>query len=188
MELLNHFHEKLLQISFPYYQKKVRGYILRLTPEGSTQVLVLKRIQRVESELQVPGGTVDPGENYLHALNREIYEETGKRFEGAWRKVTTQLVDRPKRLTKQFEIAYYQFIAYKNVPSWRHVVTGAGSDKDAVFELSWVGIDEALLKLRPWMADHLAKCLVENEKNSTRFELGSWIRSRIAQSSSPQLP
>ena len=31
-------------------------------------------------EFQLPGGGVDPGENPLHALHREVYEETGWRI------------------------------------------------------------------------------------------------------------
>jgi 8-oxo-dGTP diphosphatase len=40
-----------------------------------------------EPEFQLPGGGVDPGESLVHALHREVYEETGWHI-GAVRYVT----------------------------------------------------------------------------------------------------
>ncbi len=36
-------------------------------------------------EFQLPGGGIDPGESPLHALHREVFEETGWRIAGARR-------------------------------------------------------------------------------------------------------
>lgn len=57
-----------------------QGYRLR---HGVYAVLVLGRDLLLthqaepEPEFQLPGGGIDPGESPLHALHREIFEETG---------------------------------------------------------------------------------------------------------------
>jgi 8-oxo-dGTP diphosphatase len=45
----------------------------------------------IHHEFQLPGGGIDPGESPIHALHREVYEETGwriakPRFLGAFRR------------------------------------------------------------------------------------------------------
>ncbi len=45
-------------------------------------------------EVQLPGGGIDPGENPLHALHREVFEETG------WR------IGRPRKLGTFRRFAY----------------------------------------------------------------------------------
>lgn len=42
-----------------------------------TELLVFSEPDFPEVGLQVPGGTLDPGESYLHAARREFSEETG---------------------------------------------------------------------------------------------------------------
>lgn len=66
--------------------------------------LLLTRQQEPEPELQLPGGGVDPGESPLHALHREVFEETG------W------IIAKPRRLGAFRRFAYlpdYGFWAEK---------------------------------------------------------------------------
>lgn len=42
-----------------------------------TDLLVFTQPDQPEIGLQVPGGTLDPGESYLHGARREFTEETG---------------------------------------------------------------------------------------------------------------
>ncbi|WP_428643490.1 NUDIX hydrolase [Roseibium sp.] len=42
-----------------------------------TELLVFSEPDHPEVGLQVPGGTLDPGESYLHGARREFAEETG---------------------------------------------------------------------------------------------------------------
>ena len=47
--------------------------------------LLLTHQAEPEPEIQLPGGGIDPGENPLAALHREVMEETGWRIAGARR-------------------------------------------------------------------------------------------------------
>lgn len=47
--------------------------------------ILLTHQSRPASELQLPGGGIDPGENPVRALHREVFEETGWRITGALR-------------------------------------------------------------------------------------------------------
>ena len=49
-----------------------------------TELLVFDEPEtEIAGTLQVPGGTLDPGESYLHAAKREFEEETGFALTGA---------------------------------------------------------------------------------------------------------
>lgn len=62
-----------------------RKYILR---PGAYAILPLKNrflltVQIAQTiDIQLPGGGIDPGESPLHALHREVFEETGWRIAG----------------------------------------------------------------------------------------------------------
>lgn len=66
----------MLRIGEPI-QKDIRYYY---RPSIYGIIVVGKRILLTEQngkEIQLPGGGIDKGEQYLHALIREVYEETG---------------------------------------------------------------------------------------------------------------
>jgi 8-oxo-dGTP pyrophosphatase MutT (NUDIX family) len=58
-------------------KQKVVAYITRRTDR--IQLLVFEHRDFPEAGLQVPAGTVEPGEDPVAALHREIYEESGLR-------------------------------------------------------------------------------------------------------------
>ncbi|MEP4064813.1 MAG: NUDIX domain-containing protein, partial [Nitratireductor sp.] len=41
------------------------------------ELLVFVEPDHPDPDIQVPGGTLDPGESYLQAARREFFEETG---------------------------------------------------------------------------------------------------------------
>lgn len=70
MEILATFDSKDYQDTVEVYEKySVRGIIVR---EGKLAMQCSK-----DGEYKIPGGGVEPGENFLQALVREIHEETG---------------------------------------------------------------------------------------------------------------
>ncbi|MDT0681501.1 NUDIX hydrolase [Roseicyclus sp. F158] len=66
-----------------YGKPPVRGTAYRLRP-GAYAVLVRGRevLLTATDEIQLPGGGIDPGESPLHALHREVFEETGWSLSG----------------------------------------------------------------------------------------------------------
>ena len=75
---LNRFAERyfMLRVGEPirrnikyHYRPSIYGLII----VGKSMLLT----QQNGNEIQLPGGGIDKGEHYLHALIREVYEETG---------------------------------------------------------------------------------------------------------------
>lgn len=69
----------------------IRPGVYAILPRGGQ--LLLTRQTSPEPEIQLPGGGIDPGESPLHALHREVFEETGwniarPRKLGAFRRFT----------------------------------------------------------------------------------------------------
>lgn len=76
-----------------YYRRRPGVYAI-LPRNGS---LLLTHQAEPQSEVQLPGGGIDPGESTLRALHREVIEETGWRITGArrlgWYKRFTYMPD-----------------------------------------------------------------------------------------------
>lgn len=82
------------------YRHRPGAYVI--LPSGGD--LLLTRQEGEESELQLPGGGIDPGESPVQALHREVLEETG------WR------IGRPRHLVTYRRFAWlpdYKFWAEK---------------------------------------------------------------------------
>ncbi len=132
---------------------KVLIYILR---HNNSEVLVFSHRDFPEAETQVIGGTVDPGEDLVEALLREIYEESG-------------LVFTPSDITKKLGETYYQrkdrpetnhrhyySIEKNDLPdSWAHTVHSTGQDNGLVFEFFWMKTSVAIEALTGRMGELL---------------------------------
>ncbi len=133
---------------------KVRAYIIK---EG--RVLIFHEPDFPEACYQVPGGTVDPGEDFLASLHRELLEETGKYFEGDWELIHSEVITHPKTQKPQREHVYLLKYGQGDLMGWDHVVSGEGEDQGILFRYEWISSQEALELLLPWMKAHLQICL-----------------------------
>ncbi len=90
---------------------------------------------------QVPGGTIEPGEDVDQAALREAFEETGLRnFESARYLIGDEFVGLEVRLERHF----FQLELSEPAPrSWEHQVTAGTGDKGHIYRHYWVGLPEA---------------------------------------------
>ncbi len=137
-----------MNIKGRYVQRKVRAYITR----NNCKLLVFRHTQFPEAGIQVPGGTVEDGEDWEGATLREAREETD--IEGL----------RLMRLLGEVEYGergvvarYYHLRVEADVlERWRHFEATPSDGSDFIeFELFWTGIGDAGQLLVPWMADFL---------------------------------
>lgn len=126
---------------------KVLAYLIRPRPaapdKAPCELLVFAHDQMPEVPIQVPAGTVEPGEAPEAALFREIEEESGLAQSGAAaprliRKLGVRELPQD-HLTKQH---YYLLAAPPDLPeSWQHTVRGSGLDSGLVFSYYWSSLE-----------------------------------------------
>ncbi|MGV6840337.1 MAG: NUDIX domain-containing protein [Planktomarina sp.] len=91
------------------------------------------------NELQLPGGGIDPGENPLTALHREVNEETG------WRIARPQVFGRYKRFTFMPE---YDIWAEKICTIYiADPIYPLGAPTEDFHEAVWMPFDDAVAQL-----------------------------------------
>lgn len=114
------------------YVEKACAYITR----NDAELLVFESPEH--DGLQIPKGTVEPGEAPREAVYREAVEESGlATFEGARHLVTdvwTRRQSPPKRYVRNF----YHLPVHEPRDRWTHVVTGDTEEAGLTFEYSWV--------------------------------------------------
>ncbi len=100
------FHEAI----WPWGPTRARFLLLDKAPLTSqiANINIVPRIrtfwvilQLSDGQWEIPGGTLEPGEDYIHAIRRELKEEAGAELVshqilGAWQ--CTSLTDKPYRL------------------------------------------------------------------------------------------
>lgn len=114
------------------YVQKACAYITR----ASGELLVFEGPGH--TGLQIPKGTLEPGESPRAAVGREVAEETGLGSLNGVRHLATDVwtrrTDPPKRYVRHF------FHAHVHEPrdQWTHLVQDGGEEHGSEFELSWV--------------------------------------------------
>jgi ADP-ribose pyrophosphatase YjhB (NUDIX family) len=142
-------------------RQKVYAYILRERRVGP-QLLVFSHVDVPAAGIQVPGGTVEPGEMFSTAVQREVSEETGLvdlEFAGELGSIKRDMrgLGLDEVHFRHYFLFYCQdyeretWIAYEETPS-------KGSIRPITFRFFWVeldavpvlhgGLDEMLTALR----------------------------------------
>ena len=116
---------------------KVLAYITR-ERDGCRELLVFTHRDYPEAGVQVPAGTVEPGEAIEAALFREIREESGLTNLQLARKLAEH------EETEWGQIRHvFHLIAPNGTPDrWTYIVHGKGEDAGMVFEYCWLDLSE----------------------------------------------
>lgn len=126
---------------------KVLAYIQR-TKSGIDEVLVFKHRDFQEAGIQIIGGTVDPDEECIGALLREIFEESGLLFRPS--DVVKKLGETcyQRRDIPEINNRHYYLIYSFDLPdTWAHTVHSNGADNGLVFDFYWMTLSNAKKEL-----------------------------------------
>jgi putative (di)nucleoside polyphosphate hydrolase len=85
--------------------------------------------------LQIPKGTVEPGERPREALCREVVEESGLATFASVDHLATDVWRR--RADKRYVRHFYHVRVHEPRDRWTHTVTGSGEERGAEFAFSW---------------------------------------------------
>lgn len=120
-------------------RQRVLAYITRDSARGR-ELLVFEQ-EEPGSGVQVPAGRLDPGEELVPALMREIEEESG--LTGL--RLLRELPGFEEHYPTRYENHGFHLVATEELPdSWDHVVQGNGDDAGFVFRYRWAPIDDEL--------------------------------------------
>lgn len=118
-------------------KRKVLAYITK-GQEPNLELLVFRHRDHPEAGLQVPGGTVEDGEQLVDAMYREIKEETGidqgnLQLIGNIHTYNYYPVDRETI----YERTFFHLIYLGEQKVWDHLVMCEGEDNGLVFQYRW---------------------------------------------------
>lgn len=122
--------------------KKAYGYVTRII-EGRPQVLVFKH-PVAEAGIQIPKGTVQPGEETQDAVLREMEEETGLRNLKVEQLLAEDLWENDDgSIHHRF---FYELPICNVGDGWDNDPTGGGEEEGLTFHFFWISsIDEVEL-------------------------------------------
>ncbi|EQC45187.1 NUDIX domain protein [Bacteriovorax sp. BSW11_IV] len=136
-------------------KNKVLAYIFR-NNNGVKELLVFDHRDFKDVSPQVPAGTVDDGEPFEVAAVREVYEESGLKFE----RPTSFLGSfyyRREDINQIHKRHVYLFETDEVMDHWQHVVSDGDEDKGLVFNYYWLPAEVAREKLVGSMGEYLPK-------------------------------
>ncbi|WP_293026728.1 NUDIX domain-containing protein [Natronococcus sp.] len=87
--------------------------------------------------LQVPKGTIEPGESPLEALHREVAEESGLTELESTRRLAEDVWVRRLSPPKLYRRHFFHVSVEEDRDRWTHVVTGDGEERGMEFEYAW---------------------------------------------------
>ncbi len=166
--------------------EKVFAYILRNKGEQK-QLLAFAHKGFPDVPLQVPGGTLEEGEDPVEGLKREVKEESGLTDLDDI-KVLGEADIASAVNNEEFHAYFFRCDVNIDSDTWDHVVKGDGEDHGLTFSYRWLDPQEALLVydyyfhvfMRPrYLADFFNdKNLLglANDRISLMPHTGLWIR------------
>ena len=135
------------------------GKVVAYVTSGD-RLLVFRHVHEPEAGIQVPAGTVEPGESPDDAVIREAHEETGlagltiRRYLGS-RDYDDPTVRVPPVVHRRY---YYHLECGDEAPVvWRHFEEhpSEGPRRRVEFELWWVAFPDGVLPLEGLLGDFL---------------------------------
>ena len=132
---------------------KVLAYIFR-TIKDQKELLVFDHKDFDDVNPQVPAGTVEEGESNDEAILREVFEESGLKFESHDQYLGCFDFKR-EDLNEIHKRHVYSFQADGLPDSWEHIVSHGKGDKGLCFIFYWIPVDEAKAKLVAEMGNYL---------------------------------
>ena len=124
---------------------KVMAYVLRpCAGSGGHELLVFAHRDQPEAGVQVPAGTVEPGEAIEAAARRELAEESGLRPEQV--RLMTKVAEADEAAPGEAQHRHvFAFEPASPLPDrWAHTVRGGGEDAGLVFECFWLPVTAGL--------------------------------------------
>lgn len=115
--------------------EKVLAYILSI--RNDTYHMLIHEHKDIEAGLQIPGGTVDAGEELLSALQREIFEESGLHDLPAGERIASAPFLHPDKQEVQLRHFYLIQTKQQLPETWEHRVFGNGADNGLIFRYKW---------------------------------------------------
>ncbi len=129
--------------------EKAYAYVTRFVADPC-ELLVFSHRSR-DAGVQVPKGTVEPGEEPKEAVVREIREESGLTDLHRIAYLVTDTWEHPSR--GLYRRHFFHVEVDHERERWVHPVTGGGEDDGLVFEYRWQGLEEVSLSRE--MGDYL---------------------------------
>lgn len=120
------------------------------------RLLVFRHPDAPEAGIQVPAGTVEPGESFEAAVMREAYEETGLQELTRVAALGERVRDMSDAGRDEIHHRHFYHVRYDGVPrdTWRHnehFASNARTAEPIVFEFFWADLPDGVPDL---IADH----------------------------------
>lgn len=120
-----------------YHATYVRKACVYITRNG-TDLLVFEGPGH--EGLQVPKGTVEPGEQPREAARREAVEESGLATLQTLDHLTTDVWTRRESPPRRYVRSFYHAPVHEPRDAWTHVVTAPGEERGETYAFSWVDL------------------------------------------------
>jgi 8-oxo-dGTP pyrophosphatase MutT (NUDIX family) len=123
--------------------RKVYAYVTRVR-DGVTELLVFEHRGMPHVGLEIPGGTVEPGEDVADAALRELEEESGLTGLESLGLIDTYTWVNPNS-GKLHERHVFHFLAPRDIPdAWSQRPRGENEEqKGYTFDFRWIAVAEA---------------------------------------------